>query len=281
MSPTQSTVLRLDLSLPVDHTFPTQTPSSLPRSLTPLGSSHSTLQLSLAMNMPKPYLKFPSPMPNSLGMRTAHEWHCKQLLQACLRMEQHNALRRKKGQIPMTLTTSLICDHAHEDADLGITATDTPLHHDPDNPQCPYPFHPGHYPYTSPRELQSNQVGQLPRSLPTWQLFASHVKMPSHWSINCHRPSSKTTKLLTPYHQPMLPKGWRYEVDEAGVKSEALDEQAMVLFDRPAITLHAKGSARSSKCLKILRSTRGSERYPSPSLTSSVDPCRLDTSRST
>ena len=79
-------------------------------------------------------------MPKLLGMRTACEWHRKQLLQAHLRMDQRNVLQVKKGQIPVTLTTSLTCNHAHEDVDLGIIATDTPLHRNPDNPQLPYPF---------------------------------------------------------------------------------------------------------------------------------------------
>ena len=152
-------------------------------------------------------------MPESLGMRTAREWHREQLLQARLRMVQRNALRLKKGQIPTTLTTSLTCDHAREDAGLGTTAMDTPLHHDPDNPQRPYPFLPGHYPHTSLRELRSDQVDNLPRSLPTWQLFASRVKTPSRWSISCPRPSSKTTKIPTQYRLPTLPKGWQYEDD--------------------------------------------------------------------
>ena len=88
-------------------------------------------------------------MPESLEMRTARKWHRKQLLRARLRMEQRNALRIKRGQILTTLTMSLICDHAHEDAGLDTTATDTPLHRDPDNPQHPYPFHPSHYPNMS------------------------------------------------------------------------------------------------------------------------------------
>ena len=107
-------------------------------------------------------------MPESLGMRTAREWHRKQLLQARLRMEQRNALRLKRGQIPTTLTTSLTCDHAPEGVGLGTIAMDTPLHRDPDNPQCPYPFHPSHYPNMSLRELQSDRGDNLPRSLPTW-----------------------------------------------------------------------------------------------------------------
>ena len=73
----------------------------------------------------------------------AREWHCEQLLQARLRMEQCNALQIKRGQILTTLTMSLTCDHAHEDAGLDTTVMDIPLHRDPDNPQRPYPFHPG------------------------------------------------------------------------------------------------------------------------------------------
>ena len=92
-------------------------------------------------------------MPESLGMRMARKWHRKQLLQARLRMEQRNTLRLKRGQIPTTLTTSLTCDHAREDVGLDTIATDIPLHRDPDDPQRPYPFHPGHYPNTSLREL--------------------------------------------------------------------------------------------------------------------------------
>ena len=153
MSQTQSTALLLDLSLPANPTSPTQTPLNPLRSLMPSGGLSCTLQPSLAANRPRQYLKFPSPMPESLGMRTAREWHREQLLQARLRMEQRNALRIKKGQIPTTLTTSLTCDHAREDAGLDTIVTDIPLHRDPDNPQRPYPFHPGHYPNTSLREL--------------------------------------------------------------------------------------------------------------------------------
>src|ERR1700744_6370707 len=158
MSPTSSTALLLDLSFPTSPTSLTQTPLNPPRSLTPSGGSSCILQPSSAENRPKLSLKFPSPMPESLGMRTAREWHREQLLQARLRMEQRNALRLTRGQIPTTLTTSLICDHAREDAGLDTIATDIPLHCNPDNPQCPYPFHPGHYPHTSLRKPRSDRV---------------------------------------------------------------------------------------------------------------------------
>ena len=86
-------------------------------------------------------------------MQTAHKWHRKQLLLAHLRMDQRNALQVKRGQIPMTQTMSLICDHAREDAALDITAMDTPLHRDPNNPLHLYRFRPGHYPHTAPHKL--------------------------------------------------------------------------------------------------------------------------------
>src|ERR1700744_4763692 len=161
MNPTSSTALLLDLSLP-NPTFPTQTPPSPPRSLTPSGGLSCTLQPSSAANRPRLSLRFLSPVPESLGMRTAREWHREQLLQARLRMEQRNALRLKRGQIPMTLTTSLTCDHAREDAGPCTIATDIPLHRDPNEPQRPYPFRPGHYPSTSLRELRSDRVDNLP-----------------------------------------------------------------------------------------------------------------------
>ena len=158
MSPTLSPALHLDLSLPHNPTSLTQTLSSPPRSLTPSGGLSCILQPSLAENRPKLFLKFPSPMPESLGMRTARKWHREQLLQARLRMDQRNALRVKRGQIPTTLTTSLTCNHAREDAGLDTTAMDTHLHCDPNNPQRPYPFHPGHYPHTSLCELRSQPM---------------------------------------------------------------------------------------------------------------------------
>ena len=260
MNPTSSTALLLDLSLPTPLTSPIQTPSSPPRLLTPSGGSSCTLQPSSAANRPKLSLKFPSPMPESLGMRTAREWHREQLRQARLRMEQRNVLRIKRGQIPTTLTTSLTCDHAREDVGLGTTVMDTPLHRDPDNPQCPYPFHPGHYPNTSLRKLRSDRVDNLPRSLPTWKLFASRVKTPSRWSISCPRPSSKTTKIPTQYRLPTLPKGWRYEDDVEEVKHESLDNLATMLLDHLATTPHAESSAESqcrSSSWRTLRSTRG------------------------
>ena len=193
-------------------------------------------------------------------MRTAREWHCEQLLQARLRMEQRNALRVKRGQIPTTLTTSLTCDHVHEDVGRDTTVTATPLHRDPDNPQRPYPFHPGHYPHMSLSELRSNQVDNLPRSLLTWQLFASRMKTLLRWSISCPQPSSKTTKILTQYHLPTLPKGWWYEDDMEEVKQESLDSLATELLDHLATTLHTESSAEGrhqSSSRRILRSTRG------------------------
>ena len=222
-------------------------------------------------------------MPESLGMRTAREWHREQLLQAHLRMDQCNALQIKRGQIPTTLTTSLTCDHACEDAGLDITATDTPLHRDPDNPQCPYPFHPGHYPRTSLCKLRSDWVDNLPRLLPTWRLFASRVKTPSCWLINCPRPSSKMTKIPMQYRRPTLPKGWTYEDGVDEVKRELLDEQAMTLLNHPATTMHAGGSTENkhrSLYWRTLRSMRGTRRFPSPSLTNSVAPRQPNTSRS-
>ena len=280
MDQTSSTALLLDLSPPTNHTSPTQTPSNPPRSLTPSGGLSCTLQPSSAANRPRQFLKFPSPMPESLGMRTAREWHREQLLQARLRMEQRNALRLKRGQIPTTLTTSLTCDHAREDVARDITVTDIPLHRDPDNPQRPYPFHPGHYPNTSLRELRSDRVDNLPRSIPTWRLFASRVKTPSRWSISCPRPSNKTTKIPTQYRLPTLPKGWWYEDDVEEVKQEPLDSLATTLLDHLATTPHVESSAESrrrSSSRRILRSTRGTRRFPSPSPTDLDDQRRPGT----
>ena len=283
MSQTSSTALLLDLSLPANPTSPTQTPSSPPRSLTPSGGSSCILQPSSAANRPRLSLKFPSPMPESLGMRTAREWHREQLLQARLRMEQRNALRLKRGQIPTTLTTSLTCDHAREDVGLATTVTDTPLHRDPDNPQRPYPFRHGHYPHTSLRELRSDRVDNLPWSMPTWQLFASRVKTPQRWSISCPRPSSATTKIPARYRLPTLPKGWRYEDDVEEVKQEPLDSLAATLLDHLATTPPAENSVESksrSSSRRILRSTRGTRRYHSPSPTGSGVQHQPDTSGS-
>ena len=223
-------------------------------------------------------------MPESLGMRTAREWHREQLLQARLRMEQHNALHLKRGQIPTTLTTSLTCDHAREDAGLENIATDIPLHRDPDNPQRPYPFHPGHYPHTSLHELRSDRVDNLPCSIPTWQLFASRVKTLSRWSLNCPRPSNKTMKIPTQYRLPTLPKGWWYEDDVDEVKHESLDSLATGLLDHLATIPPAESSVESqrrSSSWRILRSTRGTRRYPSPSPTSLVVQPQPGSSRST
>ena len=280
MDPTSSTALLLDLSLPANPTSPTQTPLNPQRSLTPSGGSSCILQPSLAENRPRLSLRFPSPMPESLGMRTARKWHREQLLQARLRMEQRNALRLKRGQIPTTLTTSLTCDHVRGDADLDTTAMDIRLHRDPDNPQRLYPFHPGHYPHTSLRELRSDRVDNLPRSLPTWQLFASRVKTPQRWSISCPRPSSKTTKIPAQYRLPTLPKGWQYEDDVEEVKQEPLDSLATTLLDHLATTPREESKRRSSS-RRILRSTRGIRRFPSPSPTGSGDPRQPGTSGST
>ena len=217
-------------------------------------------------------------------MRTAREWHREQLLQARLRMEQRNALRIKRGQIPTTLTTSLTCDHACEDAGHSTTVMDTHLHCNPNDPQRPYPFHPSHYPHTSLRELRSDRVDNLPRSLPTWRIFTSRVKTPSRWSINCPQPSNKTTKIPTQYHLPTLPKGWRYEDDVEEVKQESLDSLAMGLLDHLVTIPHAESGTESqhqSSSQRILRSMRGTRRYPSPSPTSSVIQPPPGSSRST
>ena len=154
----------------------------------------------------------------------------------------------------------------------------------PDNPQHLYPFHPGHYPHTSLHELRSDRVDNLPRSLPTWQLFASHMKTLSRWSINCPRPSNKMMKIPTQYRLPTLPKGWQYEDDVEEVKQESLDSLAMELLDHLATTPHTESSAesrRQSSSQRILRSTRGTRRYPSPSPTSSVAQHQPGSSRST
>ena len=198
-------------------------------------------------------------------------------------MEQRNALRLKRGLIPTTLTTSLTCDHAREDAGLGTIAMDIPLHRDPDNPQRLYPFHPGHYPNMSLRELRSDRVDNLPRSMPTWQLFASRVKTPSRWSTSCPQPSSKTTKIPTRYRLPTLPKGWQYEDDVEEVKQEPLDNLAATLLDHLATTPHAESSAGNqsrSSYRRTLRSTRGTRRFPSPSPTDSGVQRQLDMSGS-
>ena len=183
----------------------------------------------------------------------------------------------------MTLTMSLTCDHACEDAGLDTIAMDTPLHRDPNNPLLPYPFRPGHYPTMSPRELRSDWVDKLPRSLPTWQLFTSRVKTPSRWLINCPQPSNKMTNIPMQYRLPTLPKGWRYKDNAGEVKWELLDELAMMVLDHPATTQRAVGSVGSkhqSSYRRTLRSMRGTRRYPSPSPTSLGAQHPQDTSRS-
>ena len=247
--PAQQDTLLLDLLLPgpANPTSPIQTPSSPPRLLTPSGGLSCILQPSSAENRPRLCLKFLSPMPKSLGMRTAREWYHKQLLLACLRMDQCNALQVKRGQILTTLTTSQTCNHALEDTGHDTIAMDTPLHRDPDNPQHPYPFHPGHYPHLTLHELRSDWVDKLPRSLPTWQLFTSRVKMPLHWSINCPQPSNKTTKIPMQYCLPTLPKGWRYEDNTARVKRELPDDLVMVLVDHPVIIPHTESNVESKR----------------------------------
>ena len=198
-------------------------------------------------------------------------------------MEQRNTLQVKRGQIRTTLTTSLTCDHVCEGVDLATTVMDIPLHRDPDNPQRPYQFHPSHYPHTSLCELRSDQVDNLPHSIPTWQLFASRMKMLSRWLISCPRPSSKTMKIPMPYRLPTLPKGWRYESDVDKVKQELLDSLAAGLLDHLVTTplgeSSVEGRCRSSY-QRSLRSTRGTRRFPSPSPTNSGDQRWPNTSRS-
>ena len=283
----QRTVLHLDLSMPrpITPTFPTQTPPSLQTSLTCLDDSSSILQPSLEPNLPKPYLRFLSPIPELLGMRTACEWHHEQLLRAHLRMEQHNALCLKRGQILTTLTTSQICDHAQEDVVQGITAMDIPCHHNPDNPWHLYPFHPGHYPHSKPRELQSDRLEELPKALPTWRLFASRVKMLSCWSISCPAPSKRTTKIPMQYCPPTLPKGWVYEDIEGEAKQEVLSNLMLLSLIHPATTPLCPTSGteqeHQSRRQSTSRSMRATGPYPLPSMTSSDGQRLRATSRST
>ena len=93
-------------------------------------SNSATLQLSQQLNLtyPNASLIFWS-LSNSLGMQTAQAWHQEQLLQAHLKWDQHNRERIHQGMVPITLSTSLICNLAPEDVALASTATDIPPHH--------------------------------------------------------------------------------------------------------------------------------------------------------
>lgn len=179
-SPAPSTVLLLDLSLPrtTQLMSPTLTLTNQQQLLMHSGDLSCTLQPSQQPNLLKMSLKFWSPIPQSLGMRMAQAWHHEQLLQACLRMDQRNAECRKVGMIPTTLTMSQICDHAQEDVDHATTVMGIHHHHNPNDLQHQYPFLQGHYLYSTPHNLSSTHVENLPCSLQTWRLFTSCVKMP-------------------------------------------------------------------------------------------------------
>ena len=159
---------------------------------------------------------------------------------------------------------------------------DTPRHCDPYNPQCPYPFHPGHYPYSKPCKLQSDQRLELPKTIPTWRLFASCVKTPLRWSISCPMPSKKTMKIPSQHCLPTLPKGWAYKDIEGKVKQEVLNDLMSLSLACPATTLQYLsliGPVRGHWLTS--RSMRETEPFPLPSATSSGVQCQCAISRST
>ena len=166
------------------------------RSTKPSDSCHSVLRLSLAVNLPTTTMPasilFRSPIPESLGMRTAREWHREQLLQSCLWWQERRQQRIKEGLTPTTLTTSRICDLAQEDADLLNTATDIP------------PRHQHQHPYLSDLD---------PFQPDAWSTLTSIAQKPQCWSIDCPASSRKTTKIPLHFHRPTLPKGWVYQED--------------------------------------------------------------------
>ena len=169
-----------------------------PRSMKPSDSCHSVLRLSLVANLPRPKtdaptsIVFRSPIPDSMGMRTAREWHREQLLQYRLQWEERRRQRIKEGLTLTTLTTSRICDLAQEDAVPLNTATDIPPHHR------------RHHPYLS---------DLAPHSPGTWSTLTSIVRKRQDWSIDCPLSSKKTTKIPIRFRRPTLPKGWVYEED--------------------------------------------------------------------
>ena len=169
-----------------------------PRFMKPSESCHSVLHLSLVANLPRPKTDAPasiifrSPIPESMGMRTAREWHWEQLLQYRLQWEERRQQRIKQGLTPTTLTTSRICDLAQEDAVPLNTATDIPPRH-----RC-------HHPYLSDLDPYSPDV---------WSTLTSTVQKRQDWSIDCPLLSKKTTKIPLRFRRPTLPKGWVYEDD--------------------------------------------------------------------
>ena len=159
-------------------------------------SCHSILRLSLAANLPMrtapASIIFRSPIPESMGMRTVREWHWEQLLQYRLQWEKRRQQRIKQGLTLTTLTTSRICDLAHEDVVPLNTATDIP------------PRHRRHHPYLSDLD---------PYSPDAWSMLTSTVRKWQDWSMDCPLSSKKTTKILLRFRRPTLPKGWVYEED--------------------------------------------------------------------
>ena len=213
--------------LAVPHQGPPPT-KSLPRhsqkSTKPSESCHSVLRLSLAANLPTTAapasIVFQSPIPDSMGMRTAREWHREQLLQYRLQWEERCRQRIKEGLSPTTLTTSRICDLAHEDAVPLNTATDIP------------PRHRRHHPYLSDLD---------PHSPDAWSTLTSIVQKPRVWSIDCPLSSKKTTKIPLRFRRPTLPKGWVYEEDiKAEESTPPLTSELSTSLDPPTNAQRAR-----------------------------------------
>ena len=244
-----------------------------PRSTKPSNSCHSVLRLSLVENLPRPKtdasasIVFRSPIPDSMGMRTAREWHREQLLQYRLRWEERCRQRIKEGLTPTTLTTSRICDLAQEDVALLNTATDIPPHHR------------RQHPYLSDLD---------PYSPDAWSTLTSTVRKQHVWSIDCPLSSKKTTKIPLRFRRPTLPKGWVYHEEPEEVADAA--EPSHLPLPSSTITpplLPSVGPRRTTRGVhrrlsqRALNTTGGLPMSLSTSPTTTGEKSRRDTSRST
>jgi hypothetical protein len=161
------------------------------------------------------HMKFQSPLPQSLGMKTARAWHQEHLALVRQRFDEKNRRRIAAGHIPVRhpyLTTHT----APSAPDQENTATAIPplrTQHSPSqHPQHPY-------------------LSQLQPFRPTeWRHLTSIVRKPRRWQLDSPLHSNKTVKIPLKYRhhtqsKPKLPKGWVYvdEEVEAGVKEEVTD----------------------------------------------------------
>jgi hypothetical protein len=231
-----SLVLDLSLHPPQPLTLP---PCSDGSGSTPLLLSHPTA--STPLTKPMKCLLFRSPLPKGKGIKQVLAWNREQLVDLRHLWELRRQWCVDRGLIPMTHPPTMISDGvlaaaSNENIATGIPQSSLTLHSTspltPLKSHCQDPFRPM-----------------------AWRDLTSVVHRPRHWQLASLTASSKTTKMLLRFRQPMttekslhgssrrdsvshpmsLPKGWVYETEEVGavVKAEVTDPSKYLMPDAP------------------------------------------------